>query len=627
MVFVLGLLSLLQITFLPGLIFLKLFKFEMPFCRTITASFVITLIFNYILVFLLAISGFYLGVVVWSIFVVETLFFIWLYRNNLQKSIYRCFFSRANKSKPLDINFAQNKQVLLILFLFFIAALYFLLFLSTRAGFVFYAWDAVNSYNNWATMWAGNSIAHFTRHYPQLIPINWSIPYMMIGHINGALNYQMFPKTFMLIFPLLFVFMAWDLFKACFRVKYLFAGIVLLVFLPASYEAYLGTGFVDTAVASLSFAAVYILVLLRNGKIPLSQHSKYLWLGCVFAATAAVTKQAGLFILFMYPVLTQLMLLKPNNDRFNFKLLVWQYILMLLLVLPWYVYVQIQLQQGDMASELPFVLDGIYRAKYFTDFSPLHVAIANAGLLSLGFVLFAFYGALKDKTWRLPFFLVGLPMFLIWSVFYYYDVRNIAVALPFIGFIAGLGIYEVLFSQGFRQLFTSIFQLPVWCLLIAVICSVGIIVFTYSESFSVAHLNAIQERQAKLLKYSVHGMLYRYQKKHGFTGKVVTTWDLMAHLPGLSQYYAPFLTKQQLKVRQQSISISMNPKLVMPIVRQVGAHYILPCFRERELEGKKQIFDHYSVFQKWQQKGLLHKLAQSKVAPNIPVICVLYQLS
>jgi len=78
---------------------------------------------------------------------------------------------------------------------------WFLRRLTNNFGSVFNTWDAVVSWNSWAQIWAQGKIPDVQLTYPQLLPLNLSLTYLLTG------NYELsfFAKAVMPIFALLTV--------------------------------------------------------------------------------------------------------------------------------------------------------------------------------------------------------------------------------------------------------------------------------------------------------------------------------------------------------------------------------------------------------------------------------------
>ena len=83
-----GILSLLQILFLPGFIVLKYFQNkQMGFLERITFSFALSLIINFLIVFILTSLGLYQRLLVLLIFLGELVLVFWLYRSSILAGI------------------------------------------------------------------------------------------------------------------------------------------------------------------------------------------------------------------------------------------------------------------------------------------------------------------------------------------------------------------------------------------------------------------------------------------------------------------------------------------------------------------------------------------------------------
>jgi len=76
-----------------------------------------------------------------------------------------------------------------------------------NTGSVFESYDTIISWNKWAIDWANNSLPTSTWRYPQLLPANWSIIYVLMG----TTTVQFFVKAMMPFFTLFILLMIIDL--------------------------------------------------------------------------------------------------------------------------------------------------------------------------------------------------------------------------------------------------------------------------------------------------------------------------------------------------------------------------------------------------------------------------------
>ena len=156
------------------------------------------------------------------------------------------------------------------------------------------------SYSTWAVQWSGNQFPEYTWHYPQLIPANWSLAYVLIGSLNGGVPLEVFPKAIMPLFPALLL---WNIVVIGVEKKEpgYFLGAVFSAYLLLDWVGNnLGQGWVDVPVTFFIFLSLSMLLILPQ---LLNQQVRWLVLmGCVMAG-AAVTKQAGLYFLLLFPIL------------------------------------------------------------------------------------------------------------------------------------------------------------------------------------------------------------------------------------------------------------------------------------------------------------------------------------
>ena len=83
MIFLLGVLALIQILFLPGSILLKFFKIDKGMIQTLVFTFGLSLIFNFLWVFGLTAFRINYPVAHYLLIAIEIVLFLWLYRGPL----------------------------------------------------------------------------------------------------------------------------------------------------------------------------------------------------------------------------------------------------------------------------------------------------------------------------------------------------------------------------------------------------------------------------------------------------------------------------------------------------------------------------------------------------------------
>ena len=78
--------------------------------------------------------------------------------------------------------------------------IFFLNWVICAADNIFAYWDSALSWNSWAVNWFSGVIPHGTAEYPQAVPLNWALAYLIIGE-----TIQFVPKLTISLFPLLTV--------------------------------------------------------------------------------------------------------------------------------------------------------------------------------------------------------------------------------------------------------------------------------------------------------------------------------------------------------------------------------------------------------------------------------------
>ena len=159
-------------------------------------------------------------------------------------------------------------------------------------GQIFEQWDAVVSWNRWAIDWAANRLPYATSLYPQLLPTNISLSYVFMQ----SSEVWIFAKGFQFLFCLMLLLAMLDAARVTGNFAYV-PGLVITYGLLVALLRFrmLSSGYADVPLAFFSFAAVDCLLLARHAEDAASQR-RYLFLGAVLAAGAALTKQPGLYI-------------------------------------------------------------------------------------------------------------------------------------------------------------------------------------------------------------------------------------------------------------------------------------------------------------------------------------------
>jgi len=536
---VLGILSILQIIFLPGLIISKLIKFNYSGVPKLIAIFGLSLFSNFLLVVLLALCHLFLQITILVIIILEIAACFWLYRKNLLESYEDLFHRFEQWLKTIDFSLSDSHDSSSFLkivkyFVFFgllILAVTDIVWvvqrLTNNLGTVFQTWDAVVSWNRWAVEWSKGIFPTATSYYPQLIPANWSISYILM---KGN-ELQSFPKAIMPLFSLLILLMLFDLGLKTKSFGFFIGVIFTRLIIKKFTGEFIADGYVDLSMAFFSFASIYLLLCAR-----LKADKKDYGLGLIFASTimavgAALTKQAGVFIFVLLPLLGYLILFRSIPDMLNKQktrdLLV-VYFLALLIAASWYFIKWIQIHVGVDSSNIVYVTNDIYQgAGYMERALDAFTLLGKYKYLLLALVPAVF---IIKKPYRWLGIIVAIPFSIIWIFFFSYEVRNLALIFPIWGVIIGLFIQQ-LFDYAVRFLnYIKIQKIPATTLLFVLILGLGFIGIKFPLQKLIHNQ---EEKQWQLFNPDLNGKIRRLDEETGPEIKVLTNYPV-DYLPGLS---------------------------------------------------------------------------------------------
>jgi len=466
----LGILSILQIVFLPGYLLVRFLRLGGGVLATLVLAFALSLVANYLLVTGLVVLGIYRPAFAYVIFAVETAILMWVERRSLQASVIDVWRSQISdflgENRP-----SLFRRILLAAAIIAIAG--FILSGMAQIGQIFQQWDAVVSWNRWAIDWAANRLPDRTGLYPQLLPANISLTYVFIQ----ASDVWIFAKAFQFLFCLMLLLAMLDAARVTGEFGYV-PGVLITYGLLVAVLRFrmISSGYADMPLAFLSFASVYALLLARHAE-GAEMRRRYVMVGAVLAAGAAVTKQSGLYIALLYPLLAWRFVLQsmclgawgkaqrcPSSANAGASLrssashpaeplrenlvarhagvLLRVTLLMTALAAPWYVYKFAGFHATKDYDNTARLVYDLHEGRSLPQ-RMLH----GAGMISEAatptgvlLLLLAIGVGLRDplQSWLIG--LVVVPLLLIWAAAFSYDLRNLALILPFAGAAAGTGL-------------------------------------------------------------------------------------------------------------------------------------------------------------------------------------------
>jgi hypothetical protein len=536
--FLTGLLSFFQMVFIPGFIILKIFKNKIKLESSIQVTvyaFGLSLLFNYLMVYFLTTVGIYKPVVIYLIVLVEFIFLVHyfiVYKYKIDFSFkinvgdWFSGFNRFIRTRPFF-------HTVLFLMAIGMAAIYVYIFIASL-GTIFKGWDVVYGWNRFAGDWFNNSLPARTAHYPQLLPANWSISYVMMqtSHI------EVFAKSIMPLFSLFTLLLFLDLGlrkkNAVYFGGLILYGIILRYFyLPGNITS----GYADIAVSFFAFLAFYTLHPYEANHL----NEKNRLLSIAFASAAAVTKQAGIYILIFilcWNVWDMFKYREKSPARKPFKSILLMILMVILIFGSWYMYKEIQISQGLDHSEVKHVTHRIFKGKGYDQ--RLMDALGYLynyksgvkGKIILIVPLLILLGLFHKKSRYVTLFVV-IPFTLTWGCFFSYDHRNLTLAFPFAAFSMAFGAAFALetFNLGSKKI--RGLKINGWYIAVPVVLLLVVFNFTL---FKESRLIDNQLQQQLVRDPALERLLvYRYEGV-GLQGKIYTPYKDL-HLHPLLKYY------------------------------------------------------------------------------------------
>jgi hypothetical protein len=525
--------SFFQLTFIPGYILFKFLRIKgsTPI-KVILYSFAFSLFVNYLIVYHLTLAGLYTPVSAYIILAAELVLLIFLSvkgRLRIERSLHL--------EVPSGFRGLVQNAIPVSMLLILAGSLYFFF---SNLGSVFTHWDAVFSWNRWAIDWYLNDIPGLTYLYPQLMPANWSLSYVLMQ--DHTLQFA--AKSIMPLFAVFILFAFYDLYpvkkNAVFVLSiFFFSALSLLYSLP-----YINSGYVDFAVAFFSMLAFHA-ILRSDPDDPGSNNIVVL----LFATAAAATKQAGLIIL-VFSVIWLIWRMIKNRKKLSLgkaaaKIL--SYIFIILLGLYWYIIKLIDIARGRDFSTLKFLFVDIHHDATLVQRLVNGLEILRASpvffLVLIALSLFSLFN--RRSRW----FTLGItiPSVIIWGLFFSYDDRNIIVSFPFLAYSASYGVaylLRILRLIKLKEYFILKFpglsvrrpkvKIRLWpgrvLFLLCFLIVLGSI-FLVGAYGDMIKQNQI-EKQKTIGDTALNQQIYDYIEEYGIEGKIITDYYWITVLPG-----------------------------------------------------------------------------------------------
>lgn len=424
--------GLLQALILPGLICVYFIKNLDFFSRLILAS-TLSLVINYVFVWILYTLKIYSQISFLFIFIIEILFIL-----KFQKKIYKDFFDLYNFCLNSIKEILLTKSISFVKLIFIIYCIwYFILFRNNGYLTVFTHWDAVVSWNRWA-LELHEGTFQGSRGYPLAISILFSIVYTFAKETN----IQTFVKLICVYWPFLggLSFFGCGLFYPKSKQIFAIASLIYLFLLinGTGTTDFIFSGLVDPIMASYGAIFIFsILCIVSNSFQNNLQYKSIIGLFIISIAGSALIKMTGVILTIQFLFLIFIVRDTIKNP-FEYKLSYVFFVLFaFLFIIHWYVLTTFYWRDWQVLSEYSSLQDPrIWIRPY------LHL-----GLFKIAFgwplLFLILIGSISSFYGFICAIFIVLPLFLFSAIVVGYDLRASFILFGPMSVIAGSGLVQL----------------------------------------------------------------------------------------------------------------------------------------------------------------------------------------
>ena len=535
--FLWGLLGLLQAVYLPGHLVTRALRLRPGIVDSLLLAFGLSTLVNYLLIQALVYCHIYTRPVMLGIIAAELLLagLLWLRRtdhNQWQGSAetyHEAFTTWTGLPSP-------SRAIIVGIALLSVYCVGALAHSATAAwqDEAYTLWDNVMSWNRWATEWCTNKFPWKTYHYPQLLPANASIIYLL----SGTTVVQAFSRLFFAFFPVAILLCLLDLglrlrqIGFCLSIPLIyFAWIYMARPLPAE-------GYADVPVSFMILMAVFSCLTANLQRDP-GRMVRWMLVAGVFAGAAMLTKQTGVYILITLPVFLAFLvqrrdLLTASQKR---NAILYAFVLAFLLSVPWYIIKDIQIRAGADQSEIGPALTDAHAGRGILERMQFGIdqmyatwgSVQTATVATLAIIAALFR---NPFTWVVR--LIVIPGLLVWSMTTSYDLRNSNFGMVLGCAAAGVTLGHLLSTISNAW---SSWPISLRCLTTTVTVVALVLALSFMSSVSNATLTArsIQTQKTTAMP-ELNARLFQLIGEHKITRPVITNYWMMFFIPGLKEF-------------------------------------------------------------------------------------------
>ena len=431
---IVGLVALAQMLVLPGLVLTRALALRLNFIESLAFVFALSLMANAILVPVLVVAHLYIAPVLWLLIVLE----LWLLFKTRPAEPQPWTIDLRQLDRLRDLRFTTALGGLLLLT---VAVIYIRLFIGNW-GSVFTANDDVASWDRWAREWAASVWPTVASLYPQLMPANWSLTYVLLG----TTEVKLFAKSTTVLYALFTTLLFLSLALRRNSPAPLFGGFVFgwltIHWLGFTFMTY---GYADLPLAFFAFLSFY-----AGWRNPTGAGRNDVLLALIFAFGAFLTKQGGIYVVVAAAVWAAWHWRRHRLGGSLFKrdAAVIALATVALFAVAWYGGKYVRILAGRDVSNLPALIHDLHAGRGYGE-RLLYIAEAfwaargTSGQWPAAVIAGLLLSSLLLRQTRAIALFLLFPFLLLYGMFFSYEIRVAAPAFPLASLVCGFPLERI----------------------------------------------------------------------------------------------------------------------------------------------------------------------------------------
>lgn len=431
-----GIVALCQISFLPGATLFRYLRVTgLNIIERLTGIFAAGLITNYLLASLFVALHIEYAVTWWILIAAEIVFLTLTWR----RSPTRWTFNLERIAELKQLSFESALAGILLL----AGAGIMLHLLYINWGTIYVGNDDVASWDRWATEWAAGKFPSDSSLYPQLIPANGSITYVLLG----ITDVKLFAKSLTPVYSLLPILLFLSLAVRRRDPSYLFGGAIytwiLFQYLGLAFLMY---GYADVPLAFFGFLTFYCVYAIPGGP-----NRTAVMAGLIAAIGTLLTKQGGVYALAAMAAYAFLWKSRrrPQQPLFQKDPLTILALTTGAFCAIWYTIKLVRIFQGYENPHMLLLVETLHQGRTYLQRIPAtwHMFITarlyTAEPVTIAIAALVVTSLFFKRTRPLTLYCL-FPFLLAYTLFFSYEIRTASLGFPLVALVCGETLHDLL---------------------------------------------------------------------------------------------------------------------------------------------------------------------------------------